>query len=118
MMCIVRMGWVNLTAAICLVLGTSAMVITNWEVEKLSKQLHDLTGKERINLDCDICEITVKAIQLLGRLNTSEDEVASAITKLVCPLLNKTQRIEYFICEQIIQEYKVSCCLHSYMYAC
>ena len=106
-------SWVNLilTAAIILHLvpGTSTMAILNkWNIEKLSKQLHD-SSKERIDLDCDFCRIIVDTIQFLTTQNATENEVANAITTLVCPYLNKSQTVHVadFICQQIIQEFKV-----------
>ena len=87
----------------------SARVITNkwdteWDVETLNKQLHD-PSKERIDLDCDACKIIVDAIQFLARLNASEDEVAAVATWLC---INLNIEVSY-ICQQGVQEFKVSC---------
>ena len=97
----------TLLALIWLALLASAREITDkwdkWDVEKLNTLLHD-PSKERIDLDCDACKIMVDAIQFLARLNASEDEVAAVATWL-CINLN----IEFsYICQQGVQEFKVS----------
>lgn len=90
---------------IWLVIHTSAMMLADkWDVEKLRKQLHD-PSKERIDLACDACVIMVDAIQYLARLNSSEDDVATVITKL-CKFL-KIEK-DPLICSQGVQEFKVS----------
>ena len=95
---------VNLLA-IWLVLQTSAMMIADneWDVEELNKRLHD-PSKERIDLDCDACVILVDLIQSLTRLNTSEDEIATAITKFC--IQHKLE--DNLVCTQVVREFKVS----------
>ena len=91
---------------IWLVLQSSATAIMDrdWDLEKLSKQLHD-PSKERIDLDCDACILIVDTIQRLARENVSEDEVATVATELCIKL--QIERAN-FICRQGVQEFKVS----------
>ena len=88
------------------VLQTSATPIVDrdWDLEKLSKQLHD-PSKERIDFDCDACILIVDTIQRLARENASEDEVATVATELCIKL--QIERAN-FICRQGVQEFKVS----------
>lgn len=97
--------------AIWLVFQTSAlaspmMIPDKWDVEELSKQLHD-PSKELIDIDCDACVIIVRTIQLLARQNASEDDIAKAATEL-CILLKIEDKS---ICTQAVQEFKVSTCI-------
>ena len=90
--------------AVWLIFQTSAMMIADkWDVEELSKQLHD-PAKERIDLACDTCEVLVDAIQSLVRWNMSEDAIVSAITELCIVLKVK----DSLVCSGIVPEFKVS----------
>ena len=79
------------------------MIADKWDVEKLSKQLHD-PAKERIDLDCDACVVLVDTIQLLARGNASEDAIADVITEL-CITLNIEDKL---VCTQAVREFKVN----------
>lgn len=94
---------VNLLA-IWLTLQTSAIMIADkWDVEELSKQLHD-PAKERIDLACDTCKVMVDVIQYLASRNTSEDTIVSVLTKL-CVALKVEDSL---VCDGIVPEFKVS----------
>ena len=82
---------------------TSALMIAdNWNMEKLSKQLHD-PSKERIDLDCDACVVMVDLIQSLARQNASEAEMVHGVTKFCIDL-----KIEdNLVCTQVVREFKV-----------
>ena len=96
-----------LVLATWLVLQTSAMTIADkWDVETLSKQLHD-PSKELIDLECDACVVIVDTVQFLARRNASEDEIVTTITEL-CILLKLEHNL---ICIQGVQEFKVSTCM-------
>jgi len=79
------------------------MVSDKWDVEKLSKQLHD-PAKERIDLDCDACVVLVDAIQFLARENKSEDEIVDVATEL-CIKLGIEDKL---VCTQAVREFKVN----------
>lgn len=94
---------VNLLA-VWLILQTSAVMIADkWDIEELSKKLHDPT-KERIDLACDACEVMVDAVQHLVRSNLSEDAIAAVLTKLC--ILFKVE--DSLVCTGIVPEFKVS----------
>ena len=98
--------------AVWLVFQTSAlasalMIPHKWDVEELSKQLHDPPSKELIDIDCGACKVIVDTIQLLARQNASEDEIAKAVTEL-CILLKIEDEL---VCFQGVQEFKVSMCI-------
>ena len=83
---------------------TSAMIIANkWDTKQLYKQLHD-PAKELIDLDCDLCEILVDAIQCWAKENRSESEIVSLATE-VCIKLNVQ---DHLVCDGIVPEFKVS----------
>lgn len=79
------------------------MMADKWDEEELNKRLHD-PSKERIDLDCDACVILVGLIQLLARLNSSEDEIASAVTKYC--IQKKLE--DNLVCTQVVREFRVS----------
>lgn len=79
------------------------MMADKWDVEELNKRLHD-PSKERIDLDCDACVILVDLIQFLTRLNSSEDEIATAITKFC--IQHKLE--DNLVCTQVVREFRVS----------
>ena len=94
---------VNLLA-VWLILQTSAVMIADkWDTVGLSKRLHDPT-KERIDLECDACEVVVDAIQSLVRSNASEDTIVSVAIKLCIDLKIK----DSLVCNGIVPEFKVS----------
>ena len=97
--------------AIWLVFQTSALawvIPDKWDVEELSKQLHD-PSKELIDLNrCHACKSMVDEIRSLARQNASEDEIASLATKLCIKLKIEDKSV----CTQIVQEFKVSYSKH------
>ena len=72
-----------------------------WDVEELSKRLHN----PHIDLDCGACKAIVETIQYLVRQNTSEDEIAAFATLLCEQLQIETDNL---VCIQGVQEFKVS----------
>ena len=94
--------------AIWLVFQTSALawvIPDKWDVEELSKQLHDLS-KERIDLDCDACKVLVDTIQFLARQDATEDVIATVATEFCIKFLSK--HFDKSVCTQAVQEFKVS----------
>lgn len=80
------------------------MLADKWDVGKLSKQLHD-PSKERIDLDCNACVVTVDLIQFLIKQNASVEEIVHGLTDFCIDL-----KIEdNLVCTQIVREFKVSC---------
>ena len=79
------------------------MIADKWDVEELSKQLHD-PAKERIDLACDTCKVMVEAIQYLASMNTPEDTIVSVLTELC--ILFKVE--DSLVCSGIVPEFKVS----------
>ena len=80
------------------------MIADKWDVEELNKQLHD-PSKERIDLDCDACVITVELVQFLIKQNTSVEEIVHGVTEF-CIYLKIEDNL---VCTQIVREFKVSC---------
>ena len=78
------------------------MIADKWNVEELSKRLHD-PSKERIDLDCDACVAVVDLIQFLIRQNASEEEMVHGVT-IFCINLKIEDNL---VCTQVVREFKV-----------